>query len=75
MDPKNVAGETDAENLEVRFAQQEQSLNELSDEVYEQQKQIARLEGEVRFLAERLQRVERQDSPATEPAAEVPPHY
>jgi len=60
--------------LESRVALQDDSLNELSDEIYRQQQQIARLETSVRRLAERLQSIELAE-PAEKPPDEVPPHY
>ena len=67
--------ESRIDELESRLAQQDHSILELSDEVYQQQKQIAQLEVMVRHLAERLQQVEPDDSPGNKPADEIPPHY
>jgi uncharacterized coiled-coil protein SlyX len=60
--------------LESRFAQQDQALLELSDELYRQQRQIAGL------LARLEQATSRLDALATrvsdpDPGYEVPPHY
>lgn len=67
---------TDAriDELEARLAQQEHSLLELSDELYQQQQQVAQLEVKVRHLADRLKLVEPRDT-AGNSADEVPPHY
>ena len=46
---------TRIDELEARGAQQDQSITELSDEVYQQQRQIAALEIKVRHLTERLE--------------------
>lgn len=67
--------ESRIDELESRLAQQDHSILELSDEVYQQQKQIAQLEIMVRDLSERLQQVEPQDSQSNKPANEIPPHY
>ena len=62
------------DELEMRLAHQDQALQELGDELYRQQRQVAQLETAVRQLAERL--VPGEGEPATgTPADEVPPHY
>jgi SlyX protein len=62
------------DELESRLAQQDQTTLELSDEVYRQQLEIARLATEVRRLVERVRILgEPQTSP--DAADEVPPHY
>ena len=62
------------DELETRLAQQDQTLLELSDELYRQQRQIARLEAELRQIAGRMQTVSTPE-PGSSPADEVPPHY
>jgi SlyX protein len=62
------------DDLEARLAQQDQSILELSDEMYRQQQQIAHLELELRHQAERLKAVAIPE-PASEPQDETPPHY
>lgn len=62
------------DELETRLAQQDQTLIELSDELYRQQRQIARLETELRQLVDRMQTVSTPE-PASSPTDEVPPHY
>jgi SlyX protein len=62
------------DDLEARLAQQDQSILELSDEIYRQQKQIAQLETKVRDLTDRL-RAASAAEPATDAANEAPPHY
>ncbi len=62
------------DELETRLAQQDQALLELSDEIYRQQRQIARLETELRQLVDRMQSVSTPE-PASGPADDVPPHY
>ena len=62
------------DELEVRLAQQDHSIEALSDEVYRQQQQIAQLEVRVRRLIERLELVAPVES-SEDPADEVPPHY
>lgn len=67
--------ETRIDELEARLAQQDHSIVELSDEVYQQQKQIGQLEIMVRHLVERLQQVEPQGSQSNDSTDEIPPHY
>lgn len=67
--------ETRIDELEARLAQQDHSIAELSDEVYQQQKQIGQLEIMVRHLVERLQQVEPQGSQSSDSTDEIPPHY
>lgn len=74
MEPPGINREVRIDELEARLAQQDHSILGLSDEVYQQQKQIARLEIEVRHLAERLLRIEPQESPS-DSMDETPPHY
>ena len=62
------------DELETRLAQQDQTLLELSDELYRQQRQIARLETELRQLLDRMQTISTPE-PGSGPADEVPPHY
>jgi SlyX protein len=62
------------DELESRLAQQDQSLLELGDELYRQQRHIARLEAELRQLVDRLQTMSAPD-PTSNPADEIPPHY
>ncbi len=62
------------DELETRLAQQDQALLELSDELYRQQRQIARLETELRQLVDRMKTATTAD-PGSSPADEVPPHY
>jgi SlyX protein len=65
---------TRIDELETRLAQQDQALLELSDELYRQQRHIARLETELRQLGDRMKTVSAPE-PASNPADEVPPHY
>jgi SlyX protein len=62
------------DELETRLAQQDQTLLELSDELYRQQRQIARLEAELRQLVDRMKTISTPE-PASSPADDVPPHY
>jgi uncharacterized coiled-coil protein SlyX len=66
--------ETRIDELESRLAQQDQSILELSDEIYRQQRDIAQLEAQVRSLTERLRSVAAAE-PANDAADEIPPHY
>lgn len=62
------------DELETRLAQQDQTLLELSDEIYRQQRQISRLETELRQLVDRM-KTGGASEPGSGPADEVPPHY
>jgi len=62
------------DELETRLAQQDQTLLELGDELYRQQRQIARLEAELRLLVDRMKTISSPD-PASGAADDVPPHY
>lgn len=61
-------------NLESRIAHQDQSIHELSDEIYKQRKQLEQLEATCQRLLERIRTL-------TDPAgnedhgSEQPPHY
>ena len=61
-------------DLETRIAHQDHAIHELGNEVYQQQKQIEKLERQLSHLAERMQ--SNDSAPATSnPADEIPPHY
>jgi SlyX protein len=62
------------DELEARLALQDQSILELSDEIYRQQRQVAGLEDRLRLLTERLESMA-GSAEARNPADEVPPHY
>ena len=62
------------DELESRLAQQDQALLELGDELYRQQRQIARLETELQQLADRMRSASSAEGSAG-PTDEVPPHY
>ena len=72
MESSGTRCEQRIDELEARLAEQDRSILELSDEVYRQQKQIAKLEAEVQRLAERLRT---QPQAAASNAPEIPPHY
>jgi uncharacterized coiled-coil protein SlyX len=72
MEPSGTRVEQRIDELEARLAEQDHSILELSDEVYRQQKQIAKLEAEVQRLAERLKT---QPQGAASNTPEMPPHY
>jgi uncharacterized coiled-coil protein SlyX len=62
------------DELEARLALQDQSLLELSDEVYLQQRRIAELERQLKLLTDRMTTLAERAPAATE-ADERPPHY
>ncbi len=72
MEPSGARSERRIDELEARLAEQDHSLLELSDEVYRQQRQIAKLESEVQRLVERLKT---PPQGAASSAPEIPPHY
>jgi uncharacterized coiled-coil protein SlyX len=74
MEPRSLDTEARIDELEARLAQQDQSILELSDEIYRQQRQIGQLETHVRNLTERLRTVAAPE-PAHDSANETPPHY
>ncbi len=58
-------------DLEARIAHQDQAINDLSTEIYQQQKQIEQLEATCKYLMEQSQL-----PPATDGQGdEKPPHY
>jgi uncharacterized coiled-coil protein SlyX len=62
------------DELEARLAQQDQSLLELGDEVYRQQRQIAELGEKLRVLTQRIEALtSREPTPGS--LDEIPPHY
>ena len=73
-DRKGIAAEARIDELEARLAQQDQSVLELSDELYRQQRQIAQLTEELRALRGRFDALTARESDPN-PADEVPPHY
>ena len=59
--------------LQSRLAEQDHAITELSNEVYQQQLQISKLETQLRHLADRLQSMTPDSGSDTK--HEVPPHY
>ena len=74
LEYQDMNQEARIDELESRLAQQDHALLEISDEVYQQQQQIAQLEIQVRHLVERLKSIAPAES-ASNPADERPPHY
>jgi len=62
------------ESLETRVAFQDESIKELSDELFRQQKQIETLEEACRLMAQQLRAIAEGDGEAAG-ADETPPHY
>jgi SlyX protein len=58
-------------DIEIKLAQQEDLVESLNTRIYEQQKQIDKLEGMLAALAEHL----RNRSSDQSPLNERPPHY
>ena len=63
------------EELEVKVAFLEQAMSELSDEYYEQQKELNSLSGLVHSLLEKLTKIESEESGSETIVDERPPHY
>jgi SlyX protein len=61
-------------DLEARIAHQDESLRELSSELYAQQRSLERLEATCKFLVEQL-RTRTDDASAGISSDEKPPHY
>lgn len=74
MTRPSTDSEARIDDLESRLALQDQSILELSDEIYRQQQQIAQLELRVTQLIARLTEAAPAE-PAGNPVDEVPPHY
>ena len=70
----NIDKEVRINDLEVRLAHQDHSIEKMSDEIYRQQKQIVQLEDKVSWLVERLELMAPPKSSKDEPD-EAPPHY
>jgi uncharacterized coiled-coil protein SlyX len=73
-DRKSPTADARIDELEARLAQQEQSVLELSDELYRQQLEIAQLTEELRALRGRFETLAARE-PGGNPADELPPHY
>jgi SlyX protein len=74
MTSGNTGNDARIDELEVRLAHQDQTLHELGNELYRQQRQISALESAVQQLAARLAAAETDRAPGP-PADEIPPHY
>lgn len=68
MDP------SDLERLELKLAYLERANTELSDVVYEQQRELERLRAQLQRLVERLEDLTSSGMPYTS-EEERPPHY
>ena len=60
--------------LEAKIAHQEQSILELSEEIYRQQKQLTRLEQTCQYLLEQARAISESRGPADSGTGQ-PPHY
>lgn len=65
--------QTSIEALEVRLAYQDDAINQMSDQLYAQSRELASLTERCRQLEERLQRLAEGDASPTQD--ETPPHY
>lgn len=66
--------ETSIEALEVRLAYQDDAINQMSDQLYAQSRELATLAEQCRQLEERLQRLG-ESGDASAKQDETPPHY
>jgi uncharacterized coiled-coil protein SlyX len=69
-----MPNEARLENLEIKCAHLESSLDALSDVVYQQQQSLDQAMTMVRMLAKKLEDASGQDGTSAE-AEERPPHY
>jgi len=67
-----MSTETRLVDLEGRIAHQDQAINDLSNEIYQQQKQIEQLEATCKYLLEQAQQSPAPDDTQVD---EKPPHY
>lgn len=65
--------QTSIEALEVRLAYQDDAINQMSDQLYAQSRELASLTERCRQLEQRLQRL--AENSAAPPQDETPPHY
>ena len=63
------------ENLELKYAFQEQAINEMSDIIYEQQKKIERLEQLLEMVMHKMKDSDGGGAHFTNHVDETPPHY
>lgn len=63
------------EDLETRYAFQEEALRQLDEVVRELADQVARLESDNEVLRARLQELGGEVETPTDPAEDRPPHY
>lgn len=63
------------ENLELKYAYQEQAINEMSDLIYQQHKKIERLEDHLKSMMEKVSENESGAAQVSSLLDEVPPHY
>ena len=63
------------ESLEVKVAFLEESLQQLSDEYYQQQKELETLKKQFKVLFERLDTGGHNDNGDVSSEPETPPHY
>ncbi len=63
------------ENLELKYAYQEQAINEMSDIIYQQQKKIDRLEQLLKMVMDKMKETDGGGAHFTSHADEIPPHY
>lgn len=72
-DERYAAVEQRLEALESRIAHQDQTIHDLSQELFAQQKQVEQLQRHTRLLAQRLE--EARHGVADAVGDERPPHY
>ena len=60
--------------IETKLAYQEDTIAQLNDALYSQQKQISELERTCNLLLDRIKAIS-EPGPGGKPADEIPPHY
>ena len=63
------------EQLEFKVAHLEKALQELSDVLYRQQREIEALQARGQLLLEQVQQLEDRDRGGDADSVEIPPHY
>ncbi len=61
-------------NIEIKISHHEHTINELNNVIYEQQKQIDKLEQTCKALIERI-KTPNGNTPDNNNQHEIPPHY
>ncbi|MBH03331.1 MAG: SlyX protein [Xanthomonadales bacterium] len=63
------------DELEIRIAYQDDTIRQLSEQIYRQDQALARLEARCQALEQRLTQMQEQDGEIASSGVERPPHY